>query len=348
VPSRPGDVHGHRRAILTYNSLAHSGSFIAEPVDRLFVPIDPARRAARQRFISVLVAAFSLHALLLIILFVRDRADSDAEVRQEEIPVELVNEMPQPPPPPPEEKKKEKEKVEKQPQEKPKVEFNEKPAFDAPRAANQEVLKRSTSDPVTQGPTQSQPATAAEAKPDKPAPPQTAAPEPTEKTASRETPEDKPDAEALDKAAPEKSLTPQQKVKPTKERAKVPNDEKSRVAQQLAALAPAPNFSFASASKVTPVDGGTEDMRYLTVVWGMIMRQKHDPAILHTRHVHAVVSIGFFLDDTGHLVHEALYRTSGYPEIDAEAIAAVKRAAPFPPPPPGTRPHLVATMEFKE
>jgi periplasmic protein TonB len=333
---------------LTYNSLAHSDSFIAKPVDRLFAPRDPGRRAARQRFMSVLVAAFALHALLLIILFLRDRDDVDAEVRQQEIPVELVNEVPPPPPPPPEEKKKEKEKVEKPQQEKPKIEFSEKPAYDAPRAANQEVLKRSTSDPVTQGPTQAQPATVADAKPDKPAPSQTASPEPAEKSASRETAEDKADAEALDKAAPEKSLTPQQKAKPTKERAKVPNDEKSKVAQQLAALAPAPNYNFASASKVTPVDGGTEDMRYLTVVWGMILRQKHDPVILRARHIHGVVSVGFFLDDTGHLVHEALYRTSGYPEIDAEAIAAVKRAAPFPPPPPGTRPHLVATMEFKE
>ena len=44
----------------------------------------------------------------------------------------------------------------------------------------------------------------------------------------------------------------------------------------------------------------------------------------------------------------ALYRGSGFPDIDAEALAAVKRAEPFPPPPPGTKPHLVATIEFKE
>lgn len=298
----------------------------------------------------MLAAVIACHALILVAIFVRDRAEAMLDVQQEEIPVELVTEPPPPPPPPPEEKKEEKkqEKVEKPQPEKPKVEYNEKPAFDAPRKANTETEKRATTEPVTQGPTQAQPVTGTEAKPTKPAPPQEAAPEPVEKTVSRETPEEQPDAEPLDKAAAEKAPVPQEKVKPTKERAKVTNPQKSTVAQQLAALTPAPNFAFSTASKVTPVDGGTEDMRYLTVVWGMILRQKHDPPAIRARHVGGIAVVAFFLDDTGHLVHEALYRTSGYPDIDAEAIAAVKRAAPFPPPPPGTRPHLVATIEFKQ
>lgn len=299
----------------------------------------------------MLVAAIAFHALLLIILFVRDRADANLDVQQEEIPVELVTEPPPPPPPPPppEPKKEEKkqEKIEK-PQEKPKIDFSEKPAFDAPRKANPEPEKRPTTEEKTQGPTQAaKPVTGSEEKPDKPAPAQAAAPEPAEKTVSRETPEDKPDAEPLDKAAPEKAEAPQQKVKPTKERAKIPNEERAAVARQLAALTPAPNFSFSSRAKISPVDGGTEDMRYLTVIWGMILRQKHDPPGVRSRHVGAVAVVGFFLDDTGHLVHEALYRTSGYPDVDAAAIEAVRRAAPFPPPPPGTRPHLVATIDFK-
>jgi TonB family protein len=334
---------------LTYDVSAYSGSLIAAPADRVLAPVDPARRVARQRFVSFLVAAFSLHALLLIALFLRDRADADMQVQENEVPVELVTEMPPPPPPPePQKEEQKKEKVEKPPEEKPKIEFNEKPAFDAPRTANQEPVKRQTNEPVTQGPTQAQPAPSDELKPQKPAPPQAAAPEPVEKSLSRETPDDKPDAEPLDKATPEKALTAQQKVKPTKERAKVPNDERSKVAQQLAALAPAPTYTFASRSKVTPVDGGTEDMRYLTVVWGLILRQKHDPPSLRAKHLHAVVSVGFFLDDTGHLVLAEIYRTSGFREIDGEALAAVKRAEPFPPPPPGTKPHLVATIEFKE
>jgi len=335
---------------LTYEVSAYAGSIIVEPEDRVVAPVDPARRAARQRFMSVLAAAIAFHALLLIILFLRDRADPNADVGQEEIPVELVTEVPPPPPPPPPQEKKEEKKPEKveKPQEKPKIEFSEKPAYDAPRKANQEPEKRLTTDQVTQGPTQAQPVTGSEAKPEKPAPAQAAAPEPAEKTVSREAPDDKPDAEPLDKAAPEKAPAPQEKVKPTKERAKVPNDQKSAVAKQLAALTPAPNFAFSSAAKVTPVDGGTEDMRYLTVIWGMILRQKHDPPGIRARHLGGVAVVGFFLDDTGHLVHEALYRTSGYPDIDAEAVAAVRRAAPFPPPPPGTRPHLIATIEFKD
>jgi protein TonB len=330
------------------NFPTYAGAVVVAPEDRALPPADPARRAARARFTSVLVAAVALHAILLIILFLRDHADLDQEAQQTEIPVELVTEIPQPPPPapPPPAEEKKREKVEKPP-EQPKVDFSEKAAHDAPRAANQETEKRATTDKLSQGPTQDKPVTGSEAKPEK-APPQTAAPEPAEKTASREAPDDKLDAEPLDKAAAEKAPVPQQKQKPTPERAKIPNDQKSAVARQLAALAPAPTFSFATASKITPVDGGTEDMRYLTVVYGMIIRQKHDPASLRAKHIHGTVTVGFFLDETGSLVHEALYRTSGYPDIDAEAVAAVKRAAPFPPPPPGTRPHLLATIEFKE
>jgi protein TonB len=326
------------------NFPTYADAVVVVPEDRALQPAAPTRRAARTRFTSVLIAAVALHAILLIILFLRDHSDLDTEAKQTEIPIELVTEIPQPPPPPPEEKS---EKVEKQPPEKPKVDFSEKAAHDAPRTANQETEKRATTDQVTQGPTPEKPVTGTEAKPEK-APPQTAAPEPAEKTASREAPEDKPDAEPLDKAAAEKAPVPQQKQKPTPERSQIPNDQKSAVARQLAALTPAPKFSFATASKISPVDGGTEDMRYLTVVYGMIIRQKHDPPSLRAKHIHGTVTVGFFLDDTGSLVHEALYRTSGYSDIDAEAVAAVKRAAPFPPPPPGTRPHLLATIEFKE
>ncbi|MGP0060353.1 MAG: cell envelope integrity protein TolA [Beijerinckiaceae bacterium] len=322
-----------------------TGSLTVAPEDRVIGPADTAGRAARQRFTSVLIAAIALHAILLLVLFLHDRADANVEQNQTEIPVELVTEIPQPPPPPPPEEKK-REKVEKPQPEKPKVEWSEKAAHDAPRDANQETEKRLTTDQVTQGPMQAKPVLGSEAKPDTSLT-QTAAPDPAEKTVSRDTPDDKPDAEPLDKAAPEKAPAPQQKTKPTKERSKIPNDQKEAVAR-LAALAPAPNFAFASASKITPVGGGTEDMRYLTVVWGLILRQKHDPPSVRTGHLRGIVTVSFYLDDTGRMVQEAVFRTSGYPDMDAEALAAIKRASPFPPPPYGMRPQLHATIEFKE
>jgi TonB family protein len=97
-----------------------------------------------------------------------------------------------------------------------------------------------------------------------------------------------------------------------------------------------------------PAEARPEDIRYLKVVWGMILRQKHNPPSVRAQHLYGNASVDFFLDDKGHLVRLVLYRTSGYVDMDAEALAAVKRAAPFPPPPQGKRPHLVATMEFKE
>ena len=97
---------------------------------------------------------------------------------------------------------------------------------------------------------------------------------------------------------------------------------------------------------MAPVTGGTEDMRYLSVLYGLIMRQQRFPPSPHPRHTNAVAVIAFWIDDSGALVHEALYRTSGYPELDAEAKADVRRAAPFPEPPAGEPHGFIAQMDF--
>ena len=40
-------------------------------------------------------------------------------------------------------------------------------------------------------------------------------------------------------------------------------------------------------------------------------------------------------DENGNLTHQAVYRASGRADLDAAALSAVRKAAPFPPPPPG-------------
>jgi protein TonB len=44
--------------------------------------------------------------------------------------------------------------------------------------------------------------------------------------------------------------------------------------------------------------------------------------------------VAFTIDRSGNLISEKLIQSTGTPLLDAEAIAMVKRAQPFPPPPP--------------
>jgi protein TonB len=314
--------------------------------DRLFASADPIWRAAKRRFGPLLIAVLLFHATLVAILILGDQPDHDVNLRDTEIPVEIVVQPPPPPPPPPPPQQK---KAEQKPQpEKPKYQREEKPAFDAPRTANNETLKRQSTDNLTRAPIQAPPAPANETKPtpNQPAKPaQNAAPAPADQTQAPEKPEDKPDAEPLDKAAPV-NAPEKQRMKPAKERATLPDDQRAAVARQLASLMPSPDYSIAAEAKVAPVSGGTEDMRYLSVLYGLIMRQQHFPSSPHPRHANATVVVAFWVDETGALVHSALYRTSGYPELDQEAVAAVRRAAPFPEPPPYEPHGCIASMVF--
>lgn len=320
----------------------------ASAEDRLFASADPIWRAAKRRFGPLLVAVLLFHATLIAILILADRPDNNVNLRETEIPIELVPAIPPPPPPPPPPQEKKPEPQKKPPPEKQQYVREEKPAFDAPRTPNNETVKRETTDNQTRAPLQAKPTLANETKPtpDQPKPAQNAAPAAAEQTQAPDKPDTTPDAEPLNKAAPVKAAEVKQRMKPAKQRADLPDDERAAVARQLASLMPSPDYSVAAESKMAPVTGGTEDMRYLSVLYGLIMRQQHFPSSPRPRHTGATVTVAFWIDETGALVHQALYRTSGYPELDAEAMADVRRAAPFPEPPPGEPHGFIAQMGF--
>ncbi|MGH6818090.1 MAG: energy transducer TonB [Methylovirgula sp.] len=313
--------------------------------DRLLTPADPIWRAAKRRFGPLLVGVLLLHATLIAIFILSDEQNKNANLLDKEIPVEVIVEPSQPPPPPPQKK------AEQQPKpqpEKPKYLHEEKPAFDAPRTPTNETLKRESTDNQTRAPTQAKPVAASETKPtpDHSKAAQNAAPEAADRTVAPDKPEDTPDAEPLDKAAPLEDARSKQRVQQAKEKSVLPDDERAAVARQLASLMPSPDYSIAAESKVAPVMGGTEDMRYLSVLYGLIMRQQRFPSTPHPRHRAAQAVVAFWIDETGAIIHEALYRTSGYPELDAEAMADVRRAAPFPQPPMDEPHGFIAQMVF--
>jgi protein TonB len=313
----------------------------ADPAERLVPAADePAADARRRRFTALLGLAFLLHILLFALLIYESRKDGAAPTVAEEIPVEIVAELPpepkveppQPPPPLPPKRQPPKQKV---------LQEDMKPAFDAPRDANQELVEREAPDKETQAQRTAPPTkqAAEQPSPEKSTVEETA-PDPSPQHApekvAEEKQDDKPDAEAITKAEtkePAKSKDRQAKRDPVKT---TPSEGRpGSVADQLAALAPTPNYSVGSRAKAAPVAGGTANTTYLSILYGLIMRQWRDPPGGTIRSLAAEGIVVFYVDETGNLTHQALYRASGRPDLDAAAAMAVRRAAPFPAPPRG-------------
>jgi protein TonB len=319
----------------------------ADPAERLAAP---AERQAPSPFALILAACFLIHALILALLFFGDFSHSGEPTRAEEIPIEIVAEMPPeqknepaakplPPPPdlitPPVVK-------EKPPPEK--VQLDDvQVAHDAPVAGNAAQTHKGEQDQETKAPRVAPPPKLATPQPAQEKPEQEKAAAPSqEKSATPAAPtepqklaDDTPDAEALDKAQPEPPAKPQPKQKQQASKSPPAQGQKITVAQQLAALAPAPTYSFGSAAKSAPLSGGTEKASYESLLMGLINRQLHLPPEARARHLISVGQIGLFVDELGNLTHQALYRASGDPVLDSAYLAAVRHAAPFPAPPRG-------------
>lgn len=314
----------------------------ADPAERL---VPPAPCQPRWSFAAIFAACLLVHVLLLAAILSGGFSNGEP-VRAEEIPIEIVAEIPPerkpepllkplPPPPdlitPPPVK-------EKPPPEKVQLDDVQQ-AFDAPAAGNASETRKGEQDKPTQAPRLAHPPKLQAEQPPQERPEQEKAASPQEaKPSAPDKPQKladlEPDAEALDKARPETPAKPKEKsAKPNK--GPPAEGKKMTVAQQLAALAPAPNYSFGAAAKSAPISGGREKASYESLLFGLIIHQLHLPPEARARHLVHIGRIGLFVDELGNLTHQALYLASGDPVLDSAWLAAVKRAAPFPPPPRG-------------
>jgi protein TonB len=313
----------------------------ADPSQRLIVPRE---RQARRPFALILAACLTAHALLLTILLFEDFSVASEPTRAEEIPVEIVAELPPeqnslPPPPdlvtPPVVK-------EKPPPEKVQLD-DANVAFDAPKTGNDSKTHKGAPDKETKAPRVAPPPKLAAPQPAQEKPEQEKAATASKEKAANPSPpaepqklaDDTPDAEALDKAQPEPPAKSKDKQNPKPGKSPPVEGKNITVAQQLAALAPAPNYSFGAAAKAAPIGGGTEKPSYLAYLAGLIMPRFNVPASARARHLDGTVR--FYIDEMGNLTHQALVRSSGQPDLDSAAVAAVRRSAPFPAPPLNVR-----------
>jgi protein TonB len=338
----------------TVRQKPRGAALAAVAMERLF---EPRRGAAppRPRFVAFVLLCLLLHFALLAVLLWQDRRADYLPPQAEEIPVEVITE---PPPPPPEEQKKEEppppeppppEKQEQQkPPPPPPPPVEEKPAFDAPKAeskAKSEVnapeeaqeAKTKRKEPEKFAPKDEKPQGLKDAEDD-------ADGDKTPEPAPQKEIEDKPDAEIIERA--EKIPTPTDK-RETKDTRPAKKGDAMSIADQVAAMAPLPDFKLAAPPKPSPVGGGQAKTTYLSILYGLIMPHMRIPPRVRDQQTSSKGVVAFYIDEMGNLTHQAVYRTSGLPELDAAALAAVRAAAPFPAPPPGLPHSMLFTYATK-
>lgn len=322
-------VHG----VTFYRTMTHptapAADLTAREDQRFFARDTRAPFWRRSRFIAILILVLIAHAALLAYFLYRDAGATMQTAQIEETPVEVVVEPPPPPeapkpPPPPQEKKP-------PPPPKPKEEI-EKPAFSAPRAPNESKVETNKLDQKTEAPkAATPPQDGQQAPPQQASKPQEESKPESKEDAAAKPEETKPDAEALDKAKPKVAPKPA-----TKQAKPAPKTKKTLDAlASLSGESALPNFTFAKPTPKAPVYGGTEDVRYLAIVQGLIMNKvKQLPRLNHYQEG-GQVAVVFHIDDSGRVLTMGLGQTSGNPEIDRMAMNAVSQAAPFPAPPRG-------------
>jgi periplasmic protein TonB len=78
-----------------------------------------------------------------------------------------------------------------------------------------------------------------------------------------------------------------------------------------------------------------------------LTRFKRYPLAAETRGAEGTPVVSFSLNDGGGVASVSLARSSGHPDIDAETVAMVRRAVPFPAPPPGAPDAITAAISFQ-
>ena len=86
---------------------------------------------------------------------------------------------------------------------------------------------------------------------------------------------------------------------------------------------------------------------YRGLVFAHLARHKQFPADARGRGEQGSAMIGFSLDGGGRVTRVSLVRSSGFPSLDQEAQAMVRRASPFPAPPDGRAVSFTAPASFR-
>lgn len=92
---------------------------------------------------------------------------------------------------------------------------------------------------------------------------------------------------------------------------------------------------------------GADVASYRARVIAHLARFKRYPPGAEARGAEGNPAVAFSLEGSGGIVAVSLARSSGHSDIDTEALAMVRRAVPFPAPPPGAPRSISATIGFQ-
>ena len=177
------------------------------------------------------------------------------------------------------------------------------------------------------------------------------APEPVAETPP--PPEPSPTPQAVETPAPAPTPTPPPvaetpppppvaKVEPPKPAPSPAPKKLDRPPQTPAKPKPTPRptaSAAASAAPSTPVRppaaASASVGEYRDAVYARLRSRQHFPEAARESGAHGTAELTFTLDATGQLQAVSLLKSSGNAELDADALATVRRSAPFAPPPPG-------------
>lgn len=83
---------------------------------------------------------------------------------------------------------------------------------------------------------------------------------------------------------------------------------------------------------VTAPDDGTA---YRSAIYRRVQAARRYPESARLSEIEGSALVSFSIDTAGRLVGLAMIKSSGRSILDQEALASIRRASPFPPPPPG-------------
>jgi len=131
---------------------------------------------------------------------------------------------------------------------------------------------------------------------------------------------------------------------PEPPRPELPRAEPAKVAPQRAE---APQVARAPAAPAPVPAGPPPD--YLALLQSKLQRSLEYPRSARQAGIQGFPVLWFALDGAGRLIEWRLVRSSGHEQLDREAEATLRRAAPFPPPPPsyGGRMEVQVPVAFR-
>ena len=330
-----------------------------------WIPPQMRTGATVKRFAALVGLCLALHIGLVVAAFLVEDYYAVAPVPPQVIPVELIEEQPQekveekpeekpqeqaqekaPEPPPPAKEQQEPEKAEAPP---PPV--NLEPAMDFARVSEKEIENKTAGGPsITE---REEPAPVAQAEPPKaveqpraeqkplpePPKPEPVKPEPPVAQAPDKAPPDAlpPEPEGLLAAAEAKPTeTPQQaEAAPVEAPAPASTQPENPIAKRFAFFEPVPKMEFDAGVKSSRTPSGTAPANYNSMLYGMIVPLIRFPPGSQQIPRRGPAAVGFIVDARGRLAAITIVKASGVPSIDMAVVAAIRQAAPYPPPPNG-------------